>query len=162
LIEPYCRKEQLLFHSHPEITIRNTGSIEELLSISHKAYSHGRFHRDFNINKELADLRYDNWSKELFDSGKCLFLYYQEEVAGYFAVEKNKVVLHALKDKYRGRGLAKPFWSMAYRIIFESGVNEATSSISVCNEAIMNLYVSIGFRFRNPIDVYHRLIESNG
>jgi ribosomal protein S18 acetylase RimI-like enzyme len=159
LMEPYCNKEQLLHYNHTDITIRKEGSAEELLSISHGAYSHGRFHRDFNVDRELADLRYDNWSKELYEKGNCIFLYFQEDVAGYFGVENNKVVLHALKEKYRGRGLAKPFWSLAYRYIFDSGFNEATSSISSCNSAILNLYTSIGFRFRNPIDVYHLLVQ---
>jgi hypothetical protein len=158
LLEPYCRKEHISIHDHPDITISNAGSVEDLLSISHGAYSHGRFHRDFNVSSELADLRYDNWSKELYENGKCLFLYFQEEIAGYFGVEKNKAVLHALNAKYRGRGLAKPFWSMVYRKILEDGFDEVTSSISACNMPILNLYSSLGFRFRNPLDIYHRMV----
>jgi ribosomal protein S18 acetylase RimI-like enzyme len=39
------------------------------------------------------------------------------------------------------------------------GAPELTSSISATNLAALNLYVSLGFRFRNPVDVYHRVIR---
>jgi hypothetical protein len=32
------------------------------------------------------------------------------------------------------------------------------SSISFVNIAVINLYSSLGFRFRKPVDIYHRVV----
>jgi hypothetical protein len=39
------------------------------------------------------------------------------------------------------------------------GARELTSSISATNLAAANLYRALGFRFRNPIDIYHRVVR---
>jgi hypothetical protein len=38
------------------------------------------------------------------------------------------------------------------------GAGEITSSISAANIPALRLYAALGFRFRNPVDVYHRVI----
>jgi len=68
-------------------------------------------------------------------------------------------VLHALGAKHRGRGLARHLWSAVCAELARQGALELTSSISATNLAALNLYVSLGFRFRNPVDVYHRVIR---
>jgi len=80
---------------------------------------------------------------------------YRDELAGFFGYSINKIVLHALSENYRGRGLAKCLWSAACKELFDLGHGEIVSSISVSNVAVLNLYASLGFRFRNPLDVYH-------
>jgi ribosomal protein S18 acetylase RimI-like enzyme len=67
-------------------------------------------------------------------------------------------VLHALGANHRGRGLARHLWSAVCADLARQGAEELSSSISVSNLAALNLYASLGFRFRNPVDVYHKVI----
>lgn len=158
LIEPFCRPDMFRPSECQDVSISEDCSLEELLAISNGAYRHGRFHRDFNIPDRLADQRYDNWVCDLHGSGNCLGLFYQGEMAAYFGMAGSKAVLHAVADKFRGKGLAKSLWSAAYIRLFKQGSPEVTSSVSAPNAAVVNLYVSLGFRFRNPIDIYHKYV----
>lgn len=155
LIEPYCIRKWFIFHEHKKISISKNVTIESLTDFSRYRFTYDRFHRDFNLEKALADLRYENWLRELYKSGKCFGLLYNGEVAGFFAFDSNKIVLHALEEQYKGQGMAKYFWSVACRELFISGNSELTSSISSTNLPVLNLYISLGFKFRNPCDVYH-------
>jgi hypothetical protein len=44
------------------------------------------------------------------------------------------------------------------RQLFAEGHAEIQSSISFVNMAVINLYAALGFRFRRPVDVYHRMV----
>jgi L-amino acid N-acyltransferase YncA len=156
LIEPNCTPDRLIPFEDEAVEICRSADIQYLIDLFHGAFVHGRFHRDFNIPRERADLRYDNWLKDLHGSGNVLGLMYRSELAGFFGLAGNRVVLHAVSEKYRRRGVAKYLWSAACREMFTQGHNEIVSSISVSNMPALNLYASLGFRFRNPCDVYHR------
>lgn len=158
LIEPYCCPDMFRPVPDPEVTIVREYRLDDLLELSRGAYRHGRFHRDFNIQEIKADLRYDNWIRNLHASGNYFGLLYQKELAAYFGVCGNKVVLHAVSERFRGKGLAKYLWSTGYQSLFDQGFSEVTSSVSTPNLAVVNLYASIGFRFRNPVDAYHKFV----
>jgi GNAT superfamily N-acetyltransferase len=157
LIEPFCDEAHFICHDDPKASVSRSVSREEILEICHGAYQHGRFHRDFNLPRELSDLRYDNWTRDLYDRGSCLALIYDTRLAGYFGYTGNRIVLHAVAHDFRGKGIAKYLWTVACRELFSSGLMELSSSISAANLSVMNLYASLGFRFRNVCDVYHRL-----
>lgn len=159
LLEPYCRQQHFVFHQRDDITISRQADVEAMLRICDGAFAHGRFHRDFHIDKRLADVRYNNWLRDLCQAGNCFGLFERQKLAGFFAFNSKKIVLHALSDEYRGKGLAKYFWSVACRELFAAGHDELTSSVSATNAAIVNLYASLGFRFRKPCDVYHLLVK---
>ncbi|HEY9705075.1 MAG TPA: GNAT family N-acetyltransferase, partial [Allocoleopsis sp.] len=160
LIEPYCKKADFIKYEKSEISINNQWELSELINICHGAFNYDRFHRDFNIDGKLADLRYDFWLQDIYQQGNVFALMYNQEIAGFFAYDKNKILLHALKSDYRGKGLAKYFWTVACEELFNMGYNEISSSISAANMAILNLYSSLGFKFRNPVDIYHKIISS--
>ena len=80
------------------------------------------------------------------------------KVAGFIAHTGGKLVLHAMSSAYRGKGLAKFFWSKVCQHLFEQGHTEIESSISFVNIAVINLYATLVFRFRRPVDVYHRMV----
>ena len=159
LIEPYCRPDMFRPSECPDVDIAYNCSLEDLLKVSSGAYRHGRFHRDFNISSQQADVRYDNWLRDLHRAGNCLGLLYQNDLAAYFGLAGSKVVLHAVAEKFRGKGLAKLLWSAAYTKLFSQGYAEVTSSVSTPNLAVVNLYASLGFRFRNPVDIYHKCVN---
>lgn len=157
LIEPYCTANAFNYYGHEKVTISEDVSIAELVAVLAGAFRYDRFHRDFNIEGRSADLRYENWLKDLYFAKNCLGLLFDGQVAGFFCFTQEKILLHALHENFRGRGLAKFFWSAACRKMFDSGHAEIRSSISAANVPVLNLYASLGFRFRNPVDIYHRL-----
>ena len=77
-------------------------------------------------------------------------------LAGFIAIEENPLILHALDPKFRGQGLAKKLWTPVCSALLNKDFTEIKSSISATNLAAVNLYGSLGFRFRNPIDIYHK------
>jgi GNAT superfamily N-acetyltransferase len=159
LIEPYCPANRFSGFAHNSVTISQETTLEQLLAICHGAFSYGRFHRDFNLQCAQADIRYDNWLSKLYGADKVHGLLYCGELAGFIAVEKNCLALHAVAESLRGQGLAKYLWTPVCEALFKQGFNELFSSISTANLAVLNLYVSLGFRFRNPVDLYHRLTK---
>jgi ribosomal protein S18 acetylase RimI-like enzyme len=156
LIEPYCTVEDFVFFDLLDAQVSESVKLDSLLAICQGAFSHGRFHRDFNISQARANQRYNNWLAELHADGKVRGLTYQEQLAGFIAVDGSKLVLHALSESLRGLGLAKYLWTPVCRTLFEEGFEEVTSSVSATNLAVVNLYSRLGFRFRNPVDIYHR------
>lgn len=160
LIEPHCNVDQLRFTQHSDATISKIIDFKQALAICHGAFVYGRFHRDFNLDKRCADLRYNNWLQQLLESHQVYGLYWQGELAGFIGYNGSILVLHALSEKYRGQGLSKYWWSAVCLDLFESGSNEIKSSISVANLPVINLYASLGFSFKSPQDLYHCFVES--
>jgi ribosomal protein S18 acetylase RimI-like enzyme len=159
LIEPYCTPEKFCGFEDNSVSTDRHVSLESLLEICNDAFSHGRFHRDFNLNHDLANQRYNKWLAQLHAAGKVYGLLYRGSLAGFIAVEDNRLVLHAILESMRGRGMAKYLWTPVCKILFEDGSDEVVSSVSATNMAVVNLYNSLGFRFRNPLDVYHSYIK---
>ncbi len=159
LLEPYCARENLAGALHPDATLTRETRLPDVLRICHGAFVHGRFHRDPHVSREAADRRYDGWLRQLHEAGRVAGLLHRGALAGFIAAEDGRLVLHAVAESHRGRGLAKFWWTALCRELFDAGHREVTSSISASNLAALNLYASLGFRLRNPLDVYHRVIR---
>jgi len=155
LFEPYCQHRQLISHRDPRAGFSRDTGLDDLLAICHGAFVHGRFHRDWNLSHAKADLRYDNWLRQRHAAGDTYGLLYDGTLAGFIAVDGSRLVLHAMADKFRGRGLAKTLWTAVCEDLFHQHA-ELSSSISAANIAAANLYLTLGFRLRHPVDVYHR------
>lgn len=157
LVEPYCTPERFIAFDDNGVTVSRDVDLEALLAICHGAFCHDRFHRDFNMDAALADRRYDRWLVQLHVAGQVYGLSHQSELAGFIAVEGDRLILHAVTELLRNRGLAKYLWTPVCRSLFDQGYGELSSSVSASNLAVVNLYATLGFRFRNPTDIYHRL-----
>lgn len=159
LLEPYCTAENLNVFKQADCSIGKNMAWQALLPICHGAFMHGRFHRDFNLDRVSADKRYDNWLHQLYQQQNVYGLFWREELAGFIAYSGNSLVLHAVAEASRGKNMAKYWWSAVCAERFGAGCAEVISSISAANVAALNLYASLGFRFRKPVDVYHRLVK---
>jgi hypothetical protein len=100
LIEPYCTEERFVPFDDTDVSVCKDLALEPLLRICHGAFSHGRFHRDFNLTQAKADQRYDNWLSQLHLAGKAYGVLYRGEFAGFIAVDGNRLVLHALAELF--------------------------------------------------------------
>jgi GNAT superfamily N-acetyltransferase len=158
LIEPHCSAARLRTAHHPDATISKTVDAGQALAIGHGAFDHGRFHHDFNLPRAAADQRYDNWLKQLLEAKQAYGLYWQGVLAGFICYSGNTLVLHAVAEKFRGKGLAKYWWSAVCSELLENGHGEVLSSISAANLAVVNLYASLGFSFHSPLNIYHCLV----
>ncbi|MEO7727857.1 MAG: GNAT family N-acetyltransferase [Burkholderiales bacterium] len=158
LIEPWCTSDRLIKFSRDGMSFSTAVSVDSIVDICRSAFLYGRFHRDFNIDRKKADARYENWLRELHAAGKVYGLLLEDKVAGFIAHSEGRLVLHAMSAACRGKGLAKFFWSRVCRQLFDDGHAEIQSSISFVNIAVINLYAGLGFRFRAPVDVYHRMV----
>lgn len=159
LIEPHCNATRLRAVQHPEASISKVVNVEHALAICHGAFAYGRFHRDFNLSKAAADLRYDNWLKQLLEAEQVYGLYWQGVLAGFIGHSGNNLVLHALAEQYRGKGWSKYWWNAVCSELLANGHDEVKSSISAANLAVVNLYLSLGFSFHNPQDIYHCFVR---
>ena len=159
LIQPYCIAGRLNKILHPDAVISKKVDVEEAMAICQGGFTHGRFHRDFNLLRAAADLRYDSWLKQLLEAQQVYGLYWQGELAGFIGFNDNSLVLHAVAEKYRGKGLSKYWWSAVCNEIFAKGYDEVRSSISVTNLPALNLYSSLGFLFGSAQDIYHGLVS---
>lgn len=159
LLEPFAERNRFVAFHHEQVGIDLTPQKDDVLKISHGGFRHGRFHRDFNIDPVLADRRYDQWASQLCDEKNVFGLTFAGDLAAFFGFRENKIVLHAVAERFQGKGLAKYLWSRACRELFDRGHGELTCSVSAANLAIVNLYASLGFRFRKPVDYYHRLVR---
>lgn len=159
LLEPFADRKRFVDCVDGQVSLDHQPPREAILHIAHGAFRHGRFHRDFNLDPALADLRYDRWIEDLLDEGNCCGIGYGERLAAFVGYRGNKLVLHAVAEEFQGRGLAKFLWSRMIRELFEQGHDEICSSVSAANLAIVNLYATLGFRFRHPLDIYHRLVR---
>jgi ribosomal protein S18 acetylase RimI-like enzyme len=141
------------------VDISRDFELDAALSICHGAFAHGRFHRDFQLDPAGANLRYDNWLRQLAAAGQVYGLFAEGQLAGFIGHSGNALVLHAVAPAFRGRGLAKYWWRQVIVELFNAGHASVTSSISAANMAVLNLYVTQGFSFKNPHDIYHRIVK---
>jgi len=155
LIEPFCTRERFTGHPDARAQFVHNAALDDLLAICHGAFSHGRFHRDFHLSAAQADLRYDNWLRQLHAAGTVYGLMFEGQLAGFIAVDGGRLVLHAMAAALRGHGIAKHLWTVVCDDLYRQHA-ELSSSISAANVAAANLYATLGFRFRQPVDVYHR------
>ncbi len=157
LIEPVCKRENLHVFDKEATSISKDYDPTEINQIAEEAFKHDRFHRDFNIPNSMADTRYMNWVKYLLEKEQIFALMYEDDTAGFFAYENNKVLLLGIKEEYRSTGLAKTFTSHGCAEQFKHGYDELRTSVSAANVASLNLFYSLGFKLMNTVDVYHKV-----
>lgn len=158
LIEPICTPNKLRPYSHSDFKISKQFDADKLIDICDGAFIYGRFHRDFNISQDVANLRYLKWLQQLVAAHQVYALYWQDKLAGFIGCNENKLVLHAIAIDYRAKGFSKYWWSDLCIEIFAEGHKTVHSSISASNLAVLNLYGSLGFSFKTAHDVYHRWV----
>jgi len=158
LIEPECTQADLRPCLHADASLSRQFDADQVMAICHGAFTHGRFHRDFNLSPGAADLRYDRWLQQLIEQDQVDGLYWQDQLAGFVAYNGGNLVLHALAQPYRGRGLTRHWWSLACRQLFQQ-YSHVGSSVSAVNFPMVALHSSLGFRFSSAHDIYHKLVS---
>ncbi|WP_077328233.1 GNAT family N-acetyltransferase [Virgibacillus siamensis] len=157
LIEPVCQRENLNIFYKEGTSISKDYDPDEILQIANEAFMHGRFHRDFHIPDNLADLRYANWVNDLIKNDSIFALKDHGRTVGFYAYDQDKVLLLGITQEYRKKGLAKTFTSQGCQKQFTFGYDQLRTSISAANVASLNLFQALGFKLSKTIDVYHKM-----
>lgn len=155
LITPYCKKESFNPFIDTNVGFKKIKSFGDLKSLEFSRFIHGRFHKDFNVSVDKADRRYTLWLESLTENNCVYLIQYGSVNVGFIAVNGSHLLLHAISEEYKGKGLAKYLWTPLCNKLLEEN-SEITSQISASNLPVLNLYASLGFKFRNVVDVYHK------
>lgn len=157
LLIPTCNPDRFKPHDDLRCAVTDDYKLDSLLGIISGAFTHDRFHKDPLVSPEAADLRYSLWLRDLHNEGRLrAFVWEEREVAGFWGYSAGgAAVLHVLTPAFRGKGLAKGFWTAGCRMLFNHGYREVSSSVSASNLSVINLYSSLGFSLRKAVDVYH-------
>jgi ribosomal protein S18 acetylase RimI-like enzyme len=147
-----------------EILIEPAADTDRMLlaEMAGSVFKHGRFHQDPGLGAALGNHRYRTWLLNAFELPhqevlKCLL---GGEVIAFFVVELPGQghcfwSLIGLAPGMQGKGLGKRVWRSMMRKHQQEGIETISTSISSHNIAVVNLYVSLAFRFPVPYASFH-------
>ncbi len=136
--------------------------LEAILKIAGNAFRDDRFHVDPRLDSSLGDQRYINWVRDSqqHQSQKLYSFSQKGKTVGFFVTEvlDNGTWywhLTAVSPDVQGKGIGRRVWLAMLSMLKESGVDSVRSCISARNYRVLNLYISLGFRFPPPLMTLH-------
>ncbi len=146
--ENYCSPVECL-----ESSIKN-----QMIKISKKTFTTDRFHMDPSCKKSVADNRIALWVElDLFKNHNnyCTYLMENKTLVGFNIWNKESMILAGISQDFTGKGLGKSLYVQTILDGMSMGLEEITSSISVNNVPVLNLYSKLGFSYRKPMYILH-------
>ncbi len=143
--------------------------IRQVKRIARLSFKDDRFHKDSNFENTKADERYSRWVENSFRDGEDIYLItYENNIAGFFILkiyheEKYAAMrLGCISPEYQGKKLGLNINANIILKLREDGINLLDSPISISNLGIFNLYVSMGFKFKEQKICFHKWLEKSG
>lgn len=129
----------------------------KLKKIAEESFSYDRFHLDTNCTSTVADLRFSLWVDDLIADSDVTFdvLHHDNEPIGFIARKNNYLILGGFKKKYLLAGLGEYFILNTCSTLKQQNYPTIETLISVNNLPIVNLYASVGFKFRDTRYSFH-------
>ena len=161
---PRMNKLQELELPDDELVIEPAAEAERMLLAewAGSIFKHGRLHQDPRLGAALGNRRYRTWLLNAFELShqqvlRCML---GPDIVAFFVIEFPSQghcfwSLTGLVPGMQGKGLGKRVWRAMMRKHQKDGIDTITTSISSHNIAVMNLYVSLSFRFPVPYATYH-------
>ena len=140
------------------VSIGRAFALDAALTICHGAFAHCSLHRTPHLDPAAAALCYDSRLRQLAAAGQVYGLFAEDQLAGFIGYSGNAMELCAVAPAFRGRGLAKYWWRQVIVELLAAGHGGVTGTIPVSNIAALNLYATQGFSFRQPQDIYQRIV----
>lgn len=130
--------------------------------IAEHAFGHERYHVDPRLDPRLGNLRYGRWVRNSFNHPcQCLLkIHDSEQLVAFFIVEpkENKAMywhLTAIATEWQGQGYGRRVWQAMLCRHRDEGLDSVTTTISIRNISVLNLYARLGFRFLPPEMTFH-------
>ena len=130
----------------------------QMIEISKDTFTKDRFHMDPSCDKSLADNRIAFWVElDLIKNHQnfCTYLMENKILVGFNIWNKESMILAGISQDYTGKGLGKSLYVQTILDGMSKGLEEITSSISVNNVPVLNLYSKLGFSYRKPMYILH-------
>jgi RimJ/RimL family protein N-acetyltransferase len=133
-----------------------------LTGIAERAFRHERYHVDPRLDPRLGELRYARWVRTSLEhpSQQLLKVTDGERLIGFFVIERQEGGavywhLNAIAPECQGQGYGRRAWQAMLHRHRDEGAACITTTISVRNLAVQNLYAQLGFRFLPPEMTFH-------
>lgn len=146
------------------ISLADPQDLEALTEIARSVFTFERFYCDPGLGPVCSGQRYARWVEScLGDSSQRLYkISEQDQIVGFFIVERiNADTAHwwltAIVKRFQGRGYGYRSWRSMLHHQQHQGVDRVTTTISARNTPVLNLYSSLGFRFKDPEMTFHWL-----
>jgi GNAT superfamily N-acetyltransferase len=136
--------------------------LQAVREIAGSAFRNERFHVDPRLPMHLADLRYQNWAcsalehprqrlEVLRDGGEIVSFFVTEMLADGTCYWH----LNAVAPGAQGKGYGRRAWQTMLAAAAGEGAARVRTSIVARNHRVLNLYVSLRFRFLPPQMTFH-------
>lgn len=131
-------------------------------AIAAQAFGYERFHADPRLDRELADRRYLVWVRN--SHGHARQNLYKicdgSDLVAFFITEnqpdgESYWHLTAIAPAFQGRGYGKRVWREMLHFHQREGMTSVGTTIAGGNTPVLNLYASLGFRFKPPEITLH-------
>lgn len=130
--------------------------------IAGSAFRNERFHVDPRLPGPLADLRYQNWAASALEHPRQRLEVMRdgEDIVSFFVTELQPDGtcywhLNAVAPSAQGKGYGRRAWQTMLGAAAAEGAKRVRTSIVARNHRVLNLYVSLGFRFPQPQMTFH-------
>lgn len=135
----------------------DTSLCQRIRDIAAESFVDDRFHCDPRCDKAIADRRFSYWVDDLLADNDVIFyvIAYHGKTAGFMTRKSNNLVLGGLSRQYVGKGIGKFFWLSVLEDILNDGFSHVHTLIAVNNIPVLNLYVKLGFKFKDPAATFH-------
>jgi len=130
----------------------------QMIEISKETFSKDRFHMDPSCKKFVADHRIALWVElDLLKNYQnyCTYLMQNKTLIGFNIWNKESMILAGISQDFTGRGLGKSLYVQTILDGMSKGLKEISSSISLNNIPVLNLYSKLGFSYRKPKYILH-------
>lgn len=132
-------------------------AVATVKTIAAESFSDDRFHLDAACPKEIADQRFSYWVEDLIaDEGVVFYLlHHLDSCTGFMARKGENLILAGFAQRYLKSGLGDFLWLSVIEDMQRCGLERTNTVISANNVAVLNLYVRLGFKFKDPSVTLH-------
>ena len=155
-------QKQIIDEDDLQIWRATQADFDELRTIAESSFTYERYHVDPRLDSKLADERYGGWVNNCLqqEEKRLLKILDGDRLIGFFLVEatsSQSIYWHltAISPQWQGRGYGKRVWRAMLRHHQIEGFDTVTTTISVRNIRVLNLYARLGFHFLPPEMTFH-------
>lgn len=137
--------------------------LNRLKEIARVSFKNDRFHKDVNFSNVQADERYSMWVENSFNDGEDIFVISCENsIAGFFILKTfseqkyAEMRLGCIDPEFQGKKLGLNINAEIVLMLREQDILLLDSPISIANLGIFNLYISMGFKFKEQKVCFHK------